>query len=140
MATKSIDLEDLVPAQAFGLVTLVQFGIVSLTAYGSFDLAQTYSFGGFSVSFAFLISIVSLTAIAVTNELDLDDLKAWDESARRSSTLDDTYQWLLVGTFAITIGVEFFQPINDLVTGNDIVGTMAFMIAVGGVWAIVWAK
>ncbi len=140
MATKSIDIEDLVPAQAFSLVTLVQFGIVSLTAYGSFDLAQSMSLGGFNVSYAFIIAIVSLGAIAVTNELDLEDLKAWDDSARRSSSLDDTYQWTLLGTVGITVGVEFIPQINNLVTGSDIIGTVAFAICVVGVWAVVWLK
>jgi hypothetical protein len=68
--------------------------------------------------------LYSLGAIAVTNELQLDDLKAWVDSS--SSSLDIEYQWILLGTFAVTILVEFVLTVNDLIMGNYIVATGAF--------------
>ena len=139
MANKKIDIEDLVPAQVFGLVTLVQFGIVELTAYdGAINLGKEFNIVGQAVSLAFAAGIVSFGIIAVTNELELDDFKAWDDNDR--SSLDDSYQWILVGTVIVTVGVEFIGQINSLITGNDIIGTAAFALCVAGVWVIVWAR
>lgn len=133
-----IDLEDLIPAQIFAIMALVQFGIVDFVAYdGELDLAQTYAFGGYDLSLAFILGAASLAIIAITNELSADDVAFWDDS---SGTLDQTYGLAVAGTAALIVLVEFSTTVNDFVTGSDVVATLAFLAAAIAVWAIVWVK
>ena len=143
MANTSIDIEDLIPAQAFGISALVTLGIVQLTAYsGTINLGETYSVGGLNMSLAFLIQVVAVGVIAWTNEMDLDFLRAWDDSVRGDygAKYDELSRWAALGMVALLVGVEFIPQVNDLVTSSDALATIVFLIEAAGVWAISWAS
>lgn len=135
---RSIDLEDLIPAQVFGILVLVQFGIAKLTAYdGTINLADTVALGGVEVSLAFIGSAASLAVIVATNELTAEDVMFWEEDA---GELDQVYGFAVAATFALLVLVEFSTYVSDLLAGSDVLATLAFVINVIAVWAIVWVR
>lgn len=142
MATQSVDVEDLIPAQVFAIAGGVALGIISLTAYGgTFDLGSTHSIAGVSMTLAFLLQAVSVVAVAWTNEMDLAFLKAWDSDVRgsRGKKYDDLSRWLALAMVALVVGIEFIPEVNNTVTGSDALATVVFLVEAAGIWAISWA-
>lgn len=112
-----IDWLDYIAAPFFAIATFVTMleATVSMTLFSTtFSLADVpYTMGSLDLSWAFIITMVTLVVAALTNELG-----DYDEDWHRA-----------VPVAAVVLNVAMIAPaFSDLITGSDLVGIVGVMV------------
>jgi hypothetical protein len=126
MATKKIDIEDLLGVVLFPVMSAIAFGTITLTvAIGSgFDLAMVLASGSsWEVNLAGVIAILGVAYVYVTNVMQ-----------GRGKAKYERYEWaaiiVAVGLLPVYMVVP---PVHDFINSTPIVGLVAVVIQSVGV-------
>lgn len=136
MATMQFDEEDtaLIAVVAFSAAVMAKLG--SFSAFGV-SLSDTASLAGGTFSIAYLATVGSFVVTVITNDMEIDP-RALSEDARRQ--LDDTYYYLLMGSFLLLAAWPFVDGVQSFITSADLWGVLFISGSVGAQIAIGYLK
>jgi hypothetical protein len=142
MANKSLDLEDHLPLVAYYFAVASLTGVSSMLVFtNTLSLDAVHSIAGFEISMAFIVAVVGLGIVAITNEMDPEFLKAWDDeiTGERGRKYDQMSRYLALGAVVLLVGVEFIGGVSDFVASGEMIRTLTFIVMAAGGAAISWA-
>ena len=144
MASGRFDAVDIVPSIVFLFVGAATAGLVQLTLNANVQLTDTlFSLGGTGMSVAFIVSMVSIAVIAVTNEMDLSDfsdIANGDYYNRNGEEMEEWARFAVIGMFALVIGIEFVPGVESFVTGSDLAGMATLAVEAAGISFIAYGS
>jgi hypothetical protein len=124
-----IEVEDAIAAPFFTIGTLVSTGLADITIFNTSLESVAFTLGGFDVAFSLLLTIGALALAAISNEVHKG-------SGSVLGSLDDEERYVVYAGAALIVGLQFFQPIQDAVIGNDALGVVVLAIEAATFYAI----
>ena len=118
MAQNQVDVVDLGPLVGLPLFAGFVFGVwsLSLNIFGGFDFNSVlWSGSGIEVTWALLLTIFSVGAVVVTNELDGSNYEQYEYGA-------------IVFVLALPVLYAAVPAVADFINGNDIWKFLAWML------------
>jgi len=112
-------------------------GLVSVSGFGYSFSDTLFSLGPGDVSLAYLLSVVSMAGIILTN--DNEELLALDSVDKmRNSDMADYYMYAILATAALLVGWLFLPEIQDFVTSSDVWGVAYIGVNAAAAVALGW--
>ena len=135
-----IDVEDAFAGVIFTASALVTTGIATITILGHDLSAAVWTVQGTDITFAFLLTLVSLGAAYATNRVNKTNGRSYEvntdlvDIAKGSATVE-TY--LAIGTLVIvlTTGLNILGA-KDVVTGSAAIGLSVVAVEAAGYYVI----
>jgi hypothetical protein len=125
MAQNEIDMIDVAALVGLPIFAGMELGVwsFSLNVFGGFDFSQSLvSAGGSSISFALVLTILSIGWIVGTNEID-------------GSDYEDLEYYGIVGSLAITPAYALIPFFQNIVDSSDVIALLVWMfVAIVAVW------
>lgn len=122
------------------LILAVAFGSAVMAGAGNFELFgvamnDTTSFGGATMSVAYVLTAGSLIATVLTNDMSFSDVRN-----RAQNQLDDEYYFALMGSFGLLVAWPLVPELQSWIQSADL-WKLAFVLAqTGGQIAIGYIK
>lgn len=137
MAEMSFDEEDTALIALVALSSAVMAGLATFSAFGV-SLSDTTSLGGASISLAYIGTLGAFVWTVLTNEGMSMDVSQLRDDAR--AELDDTYYYLLVGSFGALALWPFVPEIANVINSQDLWGVLFVAGSTGSQVAIGYLK
>jgi len=118
MATKQVDVEDIVPVTAYPIFLGIMLSVFtfSVDVFGGFDFGGTlFSYSSITVTFAGALALVAGVAIVATNEIDGSDYEQWEYG-------------VLLGAFVFPAVHMLIPAVASFTGSNDIVAFGVWML------------
>lgn len=128
MTTGEIDKEDAALAALFGLAAATSVGIADVSLFSHSFSDTLFTLGDQAVTFATVVSAVVLGFVYVTNEPDLDRIRAMDNG--------DWYWYAVIATVLVIVAVPFVPSVQDAVRSNDLLALAVLAVESTGYVAI----
>lgn len=113
-----VDIEDSVMAPVFTVSTASAVGVASVSLFGRSLTDVATTLGGFSISWAFIISIAALGFAYLTNNPDMSDMS-------------DEYTLLAATGAALLVLVEFSPTVSSAFEGSTVLSLGGLAVASG---------
>jgi hypothetical protein len=137
MAEMSFDEEDTALIALVALSSAVMAGLATFAAFGV-SLSDTATMGGATFSIAYLATVAAFIWTVLTNEGMSMDVGQLREDAR--AELDDTYYYLLMGSFVGLAAWPFIPELSSFVQSQDLWGVLFVAGSTGAQVAIGYIK
>lgn len=118
MARNEVDLVDVAALVALPIFSGMVFGIWSLSidVFGGYDFTQSlWSSGGTAISAAFIVSVLSVAWILLTNELDGSNYETYEYGA-------------IIVALAATPAYELIPALGDVISSNDAIALVVWLL------------
>lgn len=137
MADMSFDEEDTALISLVALSSAVMAGLATFSAF-QVSLSDTTTVGGATFSIAYLATLAAFGFTILTNEGMSADPRDLAQDAR--AELDDSYYYLVMGSFLALAAWPFVDGLSGFVQSQDLWGVLFIAASTGSQVAIGYMK